>query len=136
MFYITLTGLSVTAPGKSPVNVGSSSLYPFNVILDSGTTISHLPSSVVRSVASILGATSVQDGLYILPDCTSEFASGSLNFFFSGVEISVPYDELILRLPATNNGFLCVIGLVSDDSGCGVLGDTFLRSAYVVYDLV
>src|SRR5579862_2053535 len=37
-FIITLTGLSVTAPGASAVGVGASSLYPLSVLLDSGSS--------------------------------------------------------------------------------------------------
>jgi Eukaryotic aspartyl protease len=144
-FVITLTGLSLTTP-SSTSGVGSSSLYPLSVLLDSGSSYMSLPSAMVQAIAKSMGASfSNQLGGYILPNCNSQFASGSLNFFFSGVQISIPYDEFIVNPTATdgsdflygNGSPVCMLGLIpgsSDD--IAVLGDTFLRSAYVVYDLV
>jgi hypothetical protein len=145
-FTITLTGLSVTAPGKSATGVGASSLYPLSVLLDSGSSYMSLPSAMVKSIATAVGASySNQLGGYILPNCNSQFSSGTLNFFFSGVQIQVPYNEFIVHPTATdgsdflyNDGSkVCMIGVIpGSSSDIAVLGDTFLRSAYVVYDLV
>jgi len=145
-FVITLTGLSVTAPGGSATGVGASSLYPLSVLLDSGSSYMSLPSAMVKSIATAVGAAySNQLGGYILPNCNSQYSSGTLNFFFSGVEIQVPYNEFIVHPTATDgSSFLyndgspvCMIGVIpGSSSDVAVLGDTFLRSAYVVYDLV
>lgn len=147
-FVITLTGLSLTPPGDSAQGIGASSTYPLNVLLDSGSSYMSLPSAVVSSIASVMGASySRQLGGYILPNCDQQYESGSLNFFFSGVEIQIPYDEFIVNPTATdgspflyNNGDeVCMLGILAEsasEDNLAVLGDTFLRSAYVVYDLV
>ena len=145
-FVITLTGMSVTPPGGSSTGVGSSSFYPLSVLLDSGSSYMSLPSGMVSSIAQKMGASySNQLGGYILPNCNQQFADGALNFFFSGIQISVPYNEFIIHPTATDgSSFLyndgskvCMIGVIpGSSSDVAVLGDTFLRSAYVVYDLV
>jgi hypothetical protein len=145
-FVITLTGMSVTLPGSRELGVGQSSLYPLNVLLDSGSSYISLPTSMVRGIGQAMGATfSNQLGGYILPNCKQQFADGSLNFYFSGVRLSVPYNEFIIHPTATDGtsftytdgSKVCMIGVIPGTSGdVAVLGDTFLRSAYVVYDLV
>jgi Eukaryotic aspartyl protease len=147
VFYITLTGISIVTPGSSnPTQISASSTFPLSVILDSGSTLISLPSAILQPIAETMGASysnSIQ--LYILPNCDSQFANGSINFVFSGVQISVLYSEFIVNpLDSEGNFFtyndgsiLCALGAMVDDSDpFGVLGDTFLRSAYVVYDLV
>jgi hypothetical protein len=101
------------------------------VILDSGTTITRVPSDVFASLNQYfnLQAESASDGsttYYV--DCNIASSEGTLDFGFSGVTIQVPFSELAL---STESGS-CMFGLLPGD---GILGDTFLRSAYVVYDL-
>ena len=144
-FVITMTGMSLTTSGSTN-GVGSSSLYPMSVLLDSGSSYMSLPTSLVEGIASSLNAQySNQLGGYVLPNCNQEFASGSLNFFFSGVQISLAMNEFIVNPTATNgepfsynNGQpVCMLGILPGTvDNIAVLGDTFLRSAYVVYDLV
>ena len=105
-----------------------------------------LPSVIVQSIVEQMGASySSEIQMYILPNCDSQFADGSLNFVFSGVQIRVPNSEFIINptdingvpLTSLDGSLICALGAVPDDSDpFGVLGDTFLRSAYVVYDLV
>jgi hypothetical protein len=101
---------------------------------------------MVRAIASVMGASfSNTLGGYILPNCNNLFSDGTVDFFFSGVEIKVPYNEFIVNPTATDGSFfqyndgtkVCMIGAIPGSSNqVAVLGDTFLRSAYVVYDLV
>jgi hypothetical protein len=144
-FVITLTALSLTPPGGSETSVGSSSL-PLSVLLDSGSSFMSLPSAMVKSLASTMGATySNTLGGFVLPNCNQQYSSGTVNFFFSGVELKIPYDEFIINPTATDGTFfkysdgtnVCLLGAIPGTSdSVAVLGDTFLRSAYVVYDLV
>jgi len=144
-FVVTLSGLSVTPPGGSASGVGTSSLYPLSVLLDSGSSYMSLPSEMVTSIASAMGASySNTLGGYILPNCDQQYSSGTLDFFFSGFELKVPYSEFIVNPTATDGTFfqynngqdVCMIGAIPGSSQqIAVLGDTFLRSAYVVYDL-
>jgi hypothetical protein len=131
-FYISLTELSLTPPGGCATPVGPSTSYPINGLLDSGTTDLILPTDIANAIAANMGASLDEFGNYNLPNCDLEFAPGSLNFDFSGVKINVPYSEFIQDDGDGN----CFLGLGTNDAGCALLGDTFLRSTYVVYDLV
>merc|ERR1711939_96943 len=84
-------------------------------------------------------------GLNLLENCDLQYYDGTFDFQFSDLTIKVPLNELIVGdylfngEPATyENGspvcFLSIFesGAVGNDI---ILGDSFLRSAYVVYDL-
>jgi hypothetical protein len=134
---ITLTDMTISTPGNPAVELGSSSTLPLSVLLDSGSTLSQLPTFIVASLGNFFNATP-QDNFYVLPNCDALSDPGTVDFFFSGVQISVPFDEIIVdvSLDLGVPGPVCGIGIQTMDTPCGILGDTFLRSAYVVYDLV
>lgn len=106
------------------------------VLLDSGSSLMYLPDDVVRSLYDSLNGEydNAQGAAFV--DCGLADEDGSLDFTFSGVTISVPYNELVLTVAETSRGErVCILGISpAGDAPC-VLGDTFLRSAYVVYDL-
>ena len=114
------------------------------VLLDSGTTLTLLPDAIVNAILTRVGATVTNDTPYnIAPCCLSE-SSANLTFAFGGPSaISVPLTELVLdpvlnadgTILQINDQDICVFGLYSSEGGPTILGDTFLRSAYVVYDL-
>ncbi|CAI4219014.1 unnamed protein product [Parascedosporium putredinis] len=67
----------------------------------------------------------------LLPvDCKFVEYQGSLDFDFEGVTIRVPYREMIREL---SNPPRCYLGIVASEDFI-LLGDTFMRSAYVVID--
>ncbi|OLL23331.1 putative aspartic-type endopeptidase opsB, partial [Neolecta irregularis DAH-3] len=112
-------------------------------ILDSGSSWNSLPSAILVNLASELGATySQQLQGYVLKNCDLQFQSGTINFSFGSAIIRVPFDEMIVNVEDSNgnpitykNGQpVCQIGALVSNTDF-VLGDTFLRSAYVVYDL-
>ena len=130
-FTISLTGIGVTSSNCTTA-VSPAMSYPVNVLLDSGTTFMNLPIAIADAIASVLGATADPFTFYDLPNCDLLSSNGSIDFEFSGVKISVPFNEFIIRDAAG-----CFLGMQSINSTCfGILGDSFLRSAYVVYDLV
>ncbi|KAI1755872.1 aspartic peptidase domain-containing protein [Xylaria castorea] len=121
------------------------------VILDSGTTLTYLPSSIARRIYQTFNA--VDDtrdtGLvYVSCDLLSSEKDTTIDFQFgdrNGPVVRVPIDELVLdnvkgylniglELPDLPFDDVCSFGIQSL-SGIYLLGDTFLRSAYVVYDL-
>jgi hypothetical protein len=131
---------------------GSQSLTASNfasaALLDSGTTLTLLPENLYLELANLFQA--VDDGsgnAYV--DCgLLQSTSGSLDFGFGGSGgpvIKVPFGQFALPafdqqgypLTFQNGKQACVLGIQPQtQSGLGViLGDTFLRSAYVVYDL-
>ena len=137
-FVITLTGLALNPPGGKIVGIGASYLFPMNVVLDSGSSFMSLPSGVAEGLAEAMGASySRREDGFVLPSCDLQSAKGSLDFFFSGVGISIPYSELIVNSYTSDGAPICLLGVSSGTpDNVAILGDTFLRSAYVVYDLV
>ncbi len=141
-FTVAWTSLSATS------STGTDQLYSSAqaAILDSGTTITLLPDEVAQVVFQELGATvSEQLGAVVVP-CSLADNTGTLNYGFGGTGgpvIKVPMNELVLplvlnngRVPTYSNGeAACQLGIQPAGDLPILLGDTFLRSAYVVYDL-
>ena len=68
-------------------------------------------------------------------DCSLANSDTTLEFTFSGVTISVAMNELVIVAGYSSRGIpACILG-ISPTSSTPVLGDTFLRSAYVVYNI-
>jgi hypothetical protein len=132
-FYVSLTEITITTPHGPTTGVGPSTSYPLNVLLDSGTSLTLLPTDIINSIAAKMGAKADSAGNYLLPDCDLSSTPGSIGFIFSGLKIEVPYSQMAVKVGTT-----CYLGLATtgNRAGCGILGETFLRSAYVVYDLV
>ncbi|KAI1339351.1 aspartic peptidase domain-containing protein [Xylariaceae sp. FL0016] len=148
-FAVELSSMYTTADNGTIKNYTSTSIP---VILDSGTTLTYLPTSIANRIFDAFGAydDSSYTGLVYIdcgyltnnPDLTFDFQFGGT----SGPIIKVPVDEMVLDnvkgyqeigldvpsdLPFDD---VCSFGIQSN-SGYYLLGDTFLRSAYVVYDL-
>ncbi|RYP41386.1 hypothetical protein DL767_001024 [Monosporascus sp. MG133] len=125
---------------------------PMPVILDSGTTLTYLPRRIAYNIFSALGA--VDDTLYtglVYIDCAYLRSGLTFDFQFggrSGPLVRVPVNEVVLDnigeyvemglpippgMPFADD--VCSFGIHPADQGIYLLGDTFLRSAYVVYDL-
>ncbi|KAJ4289523.1 hypothetical protein N0V90_010852 [Kalmusia sp. IMI 367209] len=107
------------------------------VLLDSGSSLMYLPDNVASALWEAYGATydSSQGAAFV--DCDLANEEGSLDFTFSsdGPTISVPVDELVLVMGYQRGEPVCILGIGPSGDSISVLGDTFLRSAYVVYDL-
>lgn len=135
-FIITLTGVSLTSPSKS--QKFSSSSLPAAVLLDSGSSLTYLPDPIVADLFRDLGVTwDASSGVGYVP-CNLANQDINVSYTFSSPTINVPLRELVLNAGGVyfNNGArACVFGVVPAGNTQSVLGDTFLRSAYVVYDL-
>ncbi|KAI5917263.1 aspartic peptidase domain-containing protein [Camillea tinctor] len=149
-FSVALSSLTMTADNGTVTNF-TQAVIP--AILDSGTTLSYLPTSMANQILAAFGAVddTSSDGtglVYVNCDYLSDNGNLTFDFQFGGSDgplIRVPIDELILDnvkgyveiglvvpdLPFNN---VCSFG-IQGSSGLYLLGDTFLRSAYVVYDL-
>lgn len=132
-FIIALTALGLNGNAGS---IASGTALP--VLLDSGSSLTYLPSAYVDTIFSTWGATyDATEGAAFVP-CSLARQSGSVDFTFSSssATISVELNELVLTAGYTNNQPVCIFGIAPLEEGAtAVLGDTFLRSAYVVYDL-
>lgn len=109
-------------------------------LLDTGTSFMYLPDAVVDAVVASLGAVYyAQYGIYFVPTF-NESSSPSLVFNFSGAQIEIPAHEYIVPAPLftpdnTPTPYILSIFKSSLVHGYVILGDTFIRSSYVVFDL-
>ncbi|KAK9455794.1 aspartic peptidase domain-containing protein [Dipodascopsis uninucleata] len=148
---LSLTAVEFTKANSSANSTSSiySSSAGITTVLDSGTTFGVLPSSIVKSIASDLGTSGYDEdyGIYIV-DCSMQSSDDTVDFTFGGsATIKVPARQIIATVEQWSDGNdVCALGLTpsSDSADSGdvissgevyLLGDAFLRGAYVVYDL-
>ncbi|KAE9366455.1 acid protease [Stipitochalara longipes BDJ] len=131
-YWIYLSSVGITPPG----NTSQTLPLPSNpsgqpVFLDSGETLNRLPTSIVKAILPYFPSAvldSAGSGVYKV-DCSAGAQNGTVDFGFGNTTINVPYHEFIWQAGPN----LCALGVVADDS-TPLLGDSFLRAAYVVYD--
>lgn len=123
-FVIALTAIGMDG------NAGSlASDQNIGALLDSGSSLMYLPQDVANKIYNELGATYQSDSGFAVVDCGLANQDKTVDFTFSSPTISVPMSELVIP-----NGNECILG-IGISSGTAILGDTFIRSAYIVYDL-
>ncbi|KAI1457252.1 acid protease [Annulohypoxylon moriforme] len=135
-FMITLTSLSVG-------NTTIADNQALAVLLDSGSSLTYLPDDMVEDIYEAVDAQYDSSAGAAYVPCSLADQTATVDFVFSTPKISVDMNELVLDLvtangqrPTFSNGVTaCLFGISPAGSGTNVLGDTFLRSAYVVYDL-
>jgi hypothetical protein len=129
-FIIALTDMGI---GNNKTSLFANSNIP--VLLDSGSSLMYLPDNVATALYQRFNARydSRQQAAFV--DCDLANQEGTLDFGFSGVTISVPYNELVIVAAISRGVPVCILGIGPAGNSVSVLGDTFLRSAYVVYDL-
>ncbi|KAI0141270.1 aspartic peptidase domain-containing protein [Xylariaceae sp. FL1272] len=150
-FSVDLTSLTI-----SPPDADGQSILPetISVVLDSGTTLTYLPEVVAKDIYDAVGAVNDIFGtglVYI--SCSvvdsDEWKDATFDYRFGeddGPLIRVGLADLVIDNVAgfVSQGFQIPDDLPFDDpcslgiqslEGYYLLGDTFLRSAYVVYDL-
>jgi len=113
------------------------------VLLDSGTSLTYLPNDITEDIYQAVGATyDSQEGTAYVP-CSLASNTTTLDYTFTSPTISVTMAELVFDVTGANGQPLyfnngeqaCIFGIGPAGTSTSILGDTFLRSAYVVYDL-
>ncbi|AOW05218.1 aspartic peptidase domain-containing protein [Yarrowia lipolytica] len=140
-FYVGLDSVSITdVKGVS----GFITKQPVPALLDSGTTLTYLPQDAFNYVVRAMGATYDPQNGYVCP-CKNGY-SGHLDYNFSGANISVPLYQLtypiqlqsqsgrVVNAQFRNGDDACLL-LMQASQDHVILGDSFLRAAYVVYNL-
>lgn len=136
------SGRLVSLPQKDPnqltvalstVTFGSKAvLVNDQVLLDSGTTLTYLPTDVFNALGSQYKGTLEHDRdgteFWGIP---CDLQGSDVKYNFNGISITVPLANLI----AQNDDGTCALGVIQADLNGNILGDNFLRSAYVYYDL-
>ncbi|KAF6806770.1 secreted aspartic proteinase [Colletotrichum musicola] len=128
-YWVGMNSISLTPPSRR-TRVYQNSTMP--VFLDSGATLTLLPQGLADNIASDFGSPGLDANGFYPVSCTLVNLNGTLDFDFEGVKIKVPYKEMIRELRTTPP--VCYLGIVPN-SDFTLLGDTFLRSAYTVFDL-
>ncbi|PNY27202.1 aspartic-type endopeptidase opsB [Tolypocladium capitatum] len=151
-YTIHLDGVDVDGVGLRSLDAGA--------ILDSGSTVTLFPGGLARDIYKRFGVETIPILSIPLIDCAYRGGKGkgiTFKFRFNGKTIIVPVDEMVLNIfnDDTQVGFqnskyanqfkgwdnVCVFGIGSTDDydiksdKFVLLGDSFLRSAYVVYDM-
>lgn len=147
-YSIAMTGVAVETPDEKLVQMTADS-FNATTILDSGSTVCLFPERLTKSIWAKFG---VVDAGYGLIDCKWRGAMGEghfIDFDLARVKIRVPLEEMVLdnldRImdqldDLTPFDRTCMFGIQNSaifdvtSSRFAILGDTFLRSAYVVYD--
>lgn len=113
------------------------------VLLDTGSSLTYLPDTMAEAIYEQVDAQyDSSEGAAYVP-CSLANNNTALNFTFSSPTISVAMSELVIEVTASNGQQLtfsdgtaaCLFGIAPAGSSTSVLGDTFIRSAYLVYDL-
>ena len=119
--------------------------FGLSVILDSGAPNMYLPWELAQDISSTMNA-STHFGFPYVP-CAQRNVDSTLEFGFggaSGPRIRVPNSALIYpfgapsnigRVTANDGTPLCYLGVIGENQTVFLLGDTFQRSAYLVYDV-
>ncbi|KIW11577.1 hypothetical protein PV08_10878 [Exophiala spinifera] len=137
-FTVAWTGLTVSGSGQTS---DMSPSTPQPAILDSGTTNTYLPDEIANSIFNGVGAlTDTQYG-NVVP---CKLADDDLTFSFTfggqgGAVVNVSLSEFVTPLSEEvtfkNGDEACMFAINAAGADPILFGDSFLRSAYVVYDL-
>ncbi|KAJ5475465.1 hypothetical protein N7539_007752 [Penicillium diatomitis] len=144
---VAWTSLSVTDPTHGNKLLTSKS-FALPAVLDSGTTLTYVPQDLYDELASFANVVSYEGSDTGFVDCNDvNQYNGTLDFGFGGPNgpvISVLFSEMVFPFVDSmgtqqrfKNGHpACSFGIAPAPNNNQILfGDTFLRSAYVVYDL-
>ncbi|KAG8157138.1 hypothetical protein KVR01_013128 [Diaporthe batatas] len=130
-YWVSMNNMSITPPS------GNRKMYPnttMDVFLDTGSTLTLLPQALCDSLGADFGSPGMDDSGFYPIDCSLADLPGTVDFDFNGVQIKVPYNEFIRSSAGSFGTESCVLGITPSDSFT-LLGDTFMRSAYAVFDL-
>ncbi|XDT29727.1 Peptidase family A1 domain profile [Nakaseomyces glabratus] len=127
---VTLNGMSFEATDGNVTQIlNATSKFP--ALLDTGSTDTHLPVDIYNALAESTNGTYDQTQNKIrIPKCLSKKDKTILNFSLGGVNIGVPYKEMVKKIKGK-----CYINVAPTGSDFAILGDDVIRYAYMVFDL-
>ena len=146
-FLISISSVGLVQDGHTQ---NLSTDLPTAALLDSGSTLTYLPNDLTNDIYSALNVRYSQKEGSAYCTCSLAQQDISLDLKFTSPTISIPISELVInpnvditeqrvshskRQQYENGDSDCIFGISPSGSDSAVLGDTFLRSAYVVYDL-
>ncbi|CAK7269457.1 hypothetical protein SEPCBS57363_003612 [Sporothrix epigloea] len=126
-YWVQMDSVGFTDAGKTTSNAYDSSSLP--VVLDSGSSLSYLPQPIMDDLAKSFGVKAQDDGS-LLVDCDLGDKGGYVDFTFGQLVISVPLSDFIWNVDNST----CAVGALPSTDTTNLLGDSFLRSVYVLFD--
>ncbi|KAI4596684.1 hypothetical protein KJ359_005026 [Pestalotiopsis sp. 9143b] len=130
-YWINMTSFGYTAPGGSAVTMTAAGFSRI-MLVDSGSTYSYIDADLVAALAKQFSATIDDSGVYYV-SCSYLDVDGYVHFGFNNgaMVINAKYSDFIVDF-----GSRCALGVQPADAGVNtwVLGATFIRSAYIVFD--
>lgn len=126
--------------GDGPVSIDAVS-DKYAVLLDTGAASCSIPTEQFDVISKAVGAEPVENSSVYHVDCALAQKADGMTFDFEGpngkVTISVPWAEMVIAAPGLPDG-RCALGLKprteEEAEGLYILGDTFLRSAYMIFN--
>jgi hypothetical protein len=108
-----------------------------NVTLDTGISLTYLPDDITTTLYEKLGAQYNTNDGYAVINCSQADNDITLDFTLSWPVVNVTMRELVIPAAAEHGQPVCMFGVApsSANDNMSTLGITFLRSAYVVYNL-
>ena len=141
---MTVVLASVDVTNAVGENIHAQAGINIPVIFDCGATDTYMPDSIVQPILNGVGAKPHDALEYVVP-CSLAQSKATLSFKFGGPDgptIVVDLSEFVRRIPIPSyrptfddGSPVCIWGLKAAGVRPSLFGDTFLRSAYVVYDL-
>ncbi|KAI8144855.1 rhizopuspepsin 5 precursor [Fennellomyces sp. T-0311] len=117
-------------PVDDVTSIALPNVPPMTAIVDTGTTLIILPPGVAQLIGSLYGAEQNEDGTFNISCDESQVPPLTLNI--GGRDFTVPPDSLIYYRD-TEKG-KCLAGFAQADFPFIILGITFLKNNYVVFD--
>jgi hypothetical protein len=106
-----MSSAAITLPDGTEKSVYTGSGFP--VFLDSGGTLSRLPTTIFNGVGGSMPTSQYDAGSgYYIVDCSVAEMEGSVDFGFGNKIIRVQYKDVIWHIPEST---FCVIGILPDD---------------------
>jgi saccharopepsin len=104
------------------------------VILDTGTSLNVLPSSLAELLNAEMGAKKGYNGQYTV-DCAKRQTLPDITFTLAGSNYSLPATDYILEVSGSCISTFQGMDIPAPAGPLAILGDAFLRRWYSVYDL-
>ena len=140
-FWVALTNISFTDDEGTHALTGDD-FQGVAAILDSGSTDMQLPNDVFNNLIKGLGAVigDISDGVPGVPCSLIEDNKAGISLQFGGTDgplMEVPLSAMINSKTRKSVGGIdfCLLSVGPSLGGLVILGDAFLRSFYIVYDI-
>ncbi|ODV61854.1 pepsin-like aspartic protease, partial [Ascoidea rubescens DSM 1968] len=141
-FYVKMTSLSIEnnrakkiLSSNNPNAIAPNSF----VLLDSGTSLIHLPNIPKKfKLSQSIELVNLDSSYFLYRECSdleSAFSTKKLFFIFGKKVIDVHMLSLIGQLSNEDGVSYCRLSIIGNDQNKSILGASFLRYAYVLYNL-